>query len=361
MKDNKPSLKFNSEMNLLKMIGIVHVVVSHVYAQLFSVLRQSYSFHMPLFYFISGYFYNEDHEKEKRKYIWSKFKKNVGLFYFYYFIMIVFSLLIRWKYSISLGTISWYTIFVKPFTMGPENPGFLMGPAWFILSLFLVQSIFIYLFPLIRKYLKKDLYQILFFLFLGIGSIYFGSQSWFRNEFIIMILRTNVGMMFYYLGYFYKKNIENKINIFNGKILSLSLLLMSLLVITGINLKFSFVSMEFGGQVLIPTITSIIGIYISIFIAKGLDKVIKNENDILHIIGRNSLYIMIFQFLVFFVISFIFFKSYHILDDFYSLLTLYPYCPSYIDIHKFWPLYIGAGLLLPALYGELVSKLRKNR
>lgn len=361
MKDNKPSFKFNSEMNLLKMIGIVHVVVSHVYAQLFSVLRQSYSFHMPLFYFISGYFYDENHEKEKGKYIWSKFRKNVGLFYFYYLIMIIFSLLIRWKYSISLGIISWYTIFVKPFTVGPGNPGFLMGPAWFILSLFLVQNIFIFLFPLIKKIFKKNFYQILFFLILGIASIFISNQVWSRNEFLVMILRTNVGVMFYYLGYFYKTNIESKINIFNGKILSLSLLLMSLLVITDINLKFSFVSMEFGGQVLTPIITSTIGIYISIFIAKGLDKIIKNKNDILHIIGRNSLYIMIFQFLIFFIISLIFFKAYHVLDDFYGLLTLYPYCPSYIDIHKFWPLYIGAGLLLPALYGELVSKLKKNR
>ena len=361
MKKNKSDLKFNSEMNLLKMIGIVHVVVSHIYAQLFSVLRQSYSFHMPLFYFISGYFYNQDHEKEKGKYIWSKFKKNVGLFYFYYFIMIIFSLLIFKKYSISLGVISWYTVFVKPFTVGPGNPGFLMGPAWFVLSLFLVQGTFIFLFPLIKKIFKKTLYQILFFLILGVGSIYIGNQVWSRNEFVVMILRTNIGIMFYYLGYFYKKNIENKVDIFNGKILFLSLLLMSLLIVTGINLKFSFVSMEFGGQVLIPTTTSIIGIYISIFIAKSLDKLIKNENDILHIIGKNSLYIMIFQFLVFFIISLIFFKAYHILDDFYGLLTLYPYCPSFIDINKFWPLYIGAGLLLPALYGELVSKLRKNK
>jgi len=126
-------------------------------------------------------------------------------------------------------------------------------------------------------------------------------------------------------------------------------------------LKFSFASAGFDGQVLVPMITSIIGIYISIFIAKGLDKIIKNENDILHIIGRNSLYIMIFQFLVFFLISLMFFKSYHILDDFYSSLTIYPFCPGFININKFWPLYIGLGLLLPALYGEMISKLKKNK
>ncbi|MPM48942.1 hypothetical protein SDC9_95669 [bioreactor metagenome] len=361
MKKNKLDFRFNSEMNLLKMIGIVHVVISHVYAQLFSVLRQSYSFHMPLFYFISGYFYNQNHEKEKKKYIWSKFKKNVGLFYFYFFIMIIFSLIINWKYSISLGTISWYTIFVKPFTLGLGNPGFLMGPAWFILSLFLVQSVFIFLFPLIRKIFKKDLWQVLFFLTLGITSLYFCGKSWMRNEFLIMFSRTMIGMMFYYFGYFYSKNIEGKINIFNGKILGLSLIIISILVAMGINLKFDFASVGFDGRVFVPIITSILGIYISVFIAKGLNKIIKNENDILHVIGRNSLYIMIFQFLVFFIISLMFFKSYGVLDDFYSSLTIYPFCPSFININKFWPLYTVLGLLLPSLYGELVSKFKKNK
>lgn len=76
---------FNGEMNLLKMIGIVHVVVGHIRSQIFSILRQPYTFHMPLFYFISGYFYDENHEKEKGKYIWSKFKKSIVLFYFYLF------------------------------------------------------------------------------------------------------------------------------------------------------------------------------------------------------------------------------------------------------------------------------------
>jgi len=74
--------KFNDEMNIAKAIGIIHVVISHIYASFFSIIRMSYTFHMPLFYFISGYFYNENHEKEKGKYILSKFKKMWDYFIF---------------------------------------------------------------------------------------------------------------------------------------------------------------------------------------------------------------------------------------------------------------------------------------
>lgn len=160
-----------------------------------------------------------------------------------------------------------------------------MGPTWFILSLFLVQTVFIFIYPLIKKIFKKDFYKLIFFLLLGIMSIYLSNRGWNLNGYLLMILRTIAGMTFYYFGYFYKRNIENKINIFNGKTLILSLILMSILVNTNINLLFGFNTMSFNGQTLLPIITSIIGIYISIFIAKGLNKIIKNKNDILHIIG----------------------------------------------------------------------------
>jgi len=354
---------FNGEMNLLKMIGIVHVVVGHIYSQVFSVLRQPYTFHMPLFYFISGYFYDEDHEKEKAKYVWSKFKKNVGLFYFYLVFMIIFCSLVSWKYNISLGTISFYDIFIKPFTIGIDNPGFLIGSTWFILSLFLVQTVFVLIYPLIKRIIKNDYFKLLFFLILGIVSIYLSNKGWNKNEYLLMVLRTLTGMTFYYLGYFYKRNVENKIDIYNGKvIIGLFLILILVLKNTNINFNFGFNSMTFHNQLLTPIITSIIGIYISIFIAKGLSKIIKNENDILHKIGRNSLYIMIFHTSVFFIISLLFFKINHISEYYYSNLTVFPFASEgFINKNNFWPLYVSLGLLLPTLYGEVVGRLKKRK
>lgn len=351
---------FNGEMNLLKMIGIIHVVVSHIYGQLFPIIRQSYTFHMPLFYFISGYFYDEQNESNKLGYIWKKFKKNILSFYLYFLLLIVFCYFIDWKYNVSLGSLSFHTFFISPFTSGLGNPGFLLGATWFITSLFLVQVIFVFLYSFLKFVFKKDFFIFLFFFLLGISSIALSNVRQFRNEFSLMFFRTMIGMMFYYFGYFYKKNIENKWNVFNGKVLVIVVLLISIIWSSFTNLLFGFGNADFTGHLFLPIITSIIGIYLSIFIAKGLNFLIKNDNDILHLIGRNTFYIMTFQFLIFFIISFFYFKFNNIPDSFYSSLTEFPFRPKIIDINKWWPLYVSFGLLLPTLYGELLNKIKKN-
>lgn len=63
--------------------------------------------------------------------------------------MIAFNFLFNFKYKISFGVVNFYSFFIQPFTTG--NIGFLLGPGWFILSLFLVQTVFIFIYPLIKK------------------------------------------------------------------------------------------------------------------------------------------------------------------------------------------------------------------
>lgn len=350
-------------MNLLKALAIFYVVVGHLNPYLFSIIRQPYSFHMPLFYFISGYFYDQNYENNKYGYIWSKFKKNICIFYFYFLLLIIISLFIAHKYSISLGTISLRIFLINPFTWGLGNPGFFMNPSWFVVSLFLVQSIFVLIFPIIKKYLKNDLYKLLFFIFIGLFSIYLNNVNnnlgQFKNELILTITRTIIGIMFYYFGYFYNINIENKINIFNGKVLILSMILISFITSFNLNINFLMVNGSYYGHVFLPIIVSIIGIYISVFIAKSLSKVIKNKNDILHIIGKNSYYIMIFHLFIFFVISLFYFKINNISDVYYSNLAEFPFFPNIINKNKFWPIYISLGILLPTFYGEFYKKIKK--
>lgn len=100
-------------------------------------------------------------------------------------------------------------------------------------------------------------------------------------------------------------------------------------------------------------------VYISVFIAKSLSKVIKNKNDILHIIGKNSYYIMIFHLFIFFVISLFYFKINNISDVYYSNLAEFPFFPNIINKNKFWPIYISLGILLPTFYGEFYKKIKK--
>jgi fucose 4-O-acetylase-like acetyltransferase len=353
--------KFNKEMNLFKMIGIIHVVTSHIYSQLFSMIRQSYAFHMPLFYFASGYFYDENYEYKKIKYVLSKFKKNIVLFYFYYFIFFLFAFLFYLKYKIFFWNFSFDKLFIQPFTSG--SIGFWLEPAWFIFSLFLVQTSFVFIYPKIKIILKNNFLQLLFFIFLALISIYLNNSGWNKNQFLLMITRTLLGMSFYYLGFFYKKNIENKINIFNGFLIFFNLITISILnIIFGVDLLFNMRMGIYSNNVYLPLLSSLIGIYLSLLLAKGLNKIIKNENDLFHLIGRNTYYIMIFHFFCFFIISFIFFKINNVSDIYLIKLFVWTFAPSdIININVFWPIYVCFGVLIPTFYGELINKIKNNK
>lgn len=348
-------MKDNKEMSILKAIGAISVVIGHIYAQLYSVIRQPYMFHMPLFYFISGYFYNEDHEQNKKLYIWKKFKKNIILFYFYYIIFILFGIIIKNKYKIILGEINFHNFFIQPFTDG--SMGFLIQPAWFVVSLFIIQTFFILIYPIIKKYIKNEYKKLLFFLCLGILGLILDKYKLNKNEYILFLTKTMIGLFWYYLGLFYKKNIENKINIFNIQTLFCSLLILSTIVIMFPSSFLMDVRIgNYNGHVLLPIIEAIIGIYISILISKGIALTIKDKHNMLSKIGENSYYIMILNFPINFLISFIFFHIFKVDTTQWQILGI-PIVG--FKIHRTWPIYIFSGVLLPVIYGEIIFKIKK--
>ena len=51
---------FNMEMNIAKAIGILAIVAGHCRWDIFGGLFPSASFHVPLFFFISGYFFKKE-------------------------------------------------------------------------------------------------------------------------------------------------------------------------------------------------------------------------------------------------------------------------------------------------------------
>lgn len=342
-------------MSIAKAIGIIHVVISHIYPSLFSIIRMSYTFHIPLFYFVSGYFYNEDYEKEKVKYIWSKFKKNVGLFYFCYVIMIVFNFLFYFKYKISFGAINFYSFFVLPFTTGGVD--FMIGPSWFILSLFLVQTFFIFLYPLVKKIIENDYLKLLFFLLLGIASIYLNNKGWCKNEWLLLISRTFVGVMFYYFGLFYRKKVEN-INIFNSKFLLITLFLN--MIISARFFPDTLIDIRSGsyhGHIILPIFMASIGIYLTLFISKCLVFILEEKN-VFSIIGKYTFYIMMFHLFVNFLISFILIKLNSIPSELWRDLLLKSRLFPFL-IEKLWPIYIILGIMVPVFFGVLFEKFKK--
>ena len=190
------------ELDLMKGIGILLVYLGHSFNisglywnEVFVYLHRTvYSFHMPLFFLISGFLLNTGREIEIKKFYTGKIKR---LFIPYLFINII-DYIPRTLFP---------SLVNSPF--GGIKEVLLYGTkiSWFVYTLFIIFMIF----PLIEEYiLKKDKFYLLgiFLLIINVTGIV--------NEIEIFSLNSVVFYsLFFYIGYilrpYYRDNIYLKI------------------------------------------------------------------------------------------------------------------------------------------------------
>lgn len=130
----------NQKMNVLKALGIITVVAGHSGTDFFRFFPV-YSFHMPLFIFISGYFF---YDTNVLSYVKKKAKSLLLphlVWNFAYGVLVTLLLsygLIKFGTTLSLKTVLW-----DPFIGGWQFH--FNGPAWFIGTLFFVQILYLIL------------------------------------------------------------------------------------------------------------------------------------------------------------------------------------------------------------------------
>lgn len=183
------------EFDILKGIGIISVLVGHasVAPELKSVI---YSFHMPLFFWVSGFFF-----KEKPMWEYCKHK--------------AFQLLIPWAFFLtvlclyfeSLGLLSTHS-FLLPLKsivqnidsgiMGNEN-SYCYYTIWFLVALFFVSVVYAVLVRLIRnKWLQT-------FFFIGLYIIGWGLQT-AQIDFPYFLDTVCSILIYFHLGYLFKES-----------------------------------------------------------------------------------------------------------------------------------------------------------
>lgn len=271
----------NENMDALKGFGILLVVIGHVCTGMTGLIHWIYSFHMPLFFMISGYI---EEEKEKMvgeipQYI---IKKAKTLLYPYIVFSILFSvgLFIRLFSSGNLN-VMWKTIYMRVFGIRiPENH---IGAIWFLIVLFWAEVIAHYL-----KIWKKEW---MIYLVAMVGSYW----ATFDKEFQLPFLLEDafLAVVFVYIGKLIKRYnlrewlLENK-NIFET--------ILILVAIGGIhfyaaikNSKIDMYSFECG-NIFLFWIASIFGgmLFILLFTTVGNNY----KWHILNRVGRESLIIM---------------------------------------------------------------------
>jgi fucose 4-O-acetylase-like acetyltransferase len=312
---------------------------------------------IPAFFFVSGYFYEET--PKIFSYVKKRFKRLVipyyswNLFYAVVFFAVTSIGLVQWVYSVNLSS-----FFVQPWITG--NQYLFNLAAWFVLSLFLIQVVFV----LIRRTFNKlkltnEYFLFAFFLALGLIGTYLVSLG-YTNSFYLILDRTLFGLPFVQLGVLYKTKLEkfDKPSIIS--VIALIIAQFSLLQIYG-NLDFDTLSLTFHGKILEPFLTSFTGIWLCLQVSMVFAKILSPRtlpSRLLKHIGDNSWSIMVNQFLGFWLLSTAFFvigaNGFNL--SAYKTNIYYEYLING-DAH-FAILYLLVGISFPLLFTYGLIKLR---
>lgn len=275
-----------------KGIGIILVVLGHTR---FPYARNIiYSFHMPLFFILSGYLFQDS--KLEVRFLEYLIKKLKGLYLPFLEFSIFYLLLNNFFVSIDfLPSVYRYegTQFLKVL-MG--NLFFLSdsqfsGTFWFIRNLFAIEILMFFLYKICHLNVinrKKAFFFLTICIFLIIGYICS------KKRIIPTLANIYVGMAFFLVGYLVRNKIPNVLECRNLLYLGLFAIFM-----TGPFLKVDMVVNYYSNFGLF-LVTGTLGSLAVIQICKMLPRL--KINNFLEYIGKNSLYILCFHFLVFKVV-----------------------------------------------------------
>lgn len=228
--------KVNLQMNLMSAIAIIMVVCGHEAcgALTLSNLFPYYSFHLPVFVFISGYFYSAKSENNIFAYVLSKAKNLLSYFFFWEFtyaaLIAVLNHLMGNKFSL-LPRFSFESIFISPILNGSYG---LTSANWYLIMLFFLLTANIFL----RKalsflYIKSEYVIFLFYLGLGCLGITMANNH-LNTKVFLRITQVMFFLPILSLGLLYRNHLEKHINEISDSIyFSIVFLIQALIRITG--------------------------------------------------------------------------------------------------------------------------------
>lgn len=298
-------------MTILQCLAIVFVVVGHRGGiSFFSEWFPIYSFHMPLWMFISGYFYKTNSEQEVGHFIAKKIKNLVIPYFVVNSIYGLISVFLTQRHIIGFGVQGNIQSFlVTPWQKGQQFGLNLAG--WFVLCLFLVQVTYVCL-RVIFATIKLHNEYIQGFLLLTLGIIgvalaYDGKiDGWW-----VTILRLFYGLPFYHVGHLYHSKLKqhDKLNtaIYVGSCFVIAFFVE---VITGDNMYIGMWNLDFNHFKSVPVMAFITPIAGGMFWVR-VSKIVAEHFEvgkILDFISRNTWSVMMHHQMVFFCINYCFMK-----------------------------------------------------
>lgn len=269
----------NCLIDVMRGMGIIFVLLGHR-ALPNIIVKMIYAFHMPLFFFISGYLYKKC---ELRKFVIKKIKKLILPYIFFWLISAIIGF-----FASKIGIIDNYNVdkLVEQIVYYTPN-GFWNGPLWFLPCLFVVEIMFCFINQYFNKY--STLISSFVIPFLGYLCTRYNIYLIFKIDIAF------TGLFFYSLGNCISNN-KKLTGEFHKKYFLLYICAFIISVFKFNNLIVQMIVGKYGNYILF-ILNAVLGIYLTYQFAC----ILKN-NVIFQTIGRESLIIMSLHFVVFMVI-----------------------------------------------------------
>lgn len=270
--DGQKKVPYNVTFGILSALAIIMIVAGHVGYDILTVggLFPYYSFHVPLFLFISGYFYREEEEGRPLLYLKKKVKRLLVPYLVWNVVYGVIAWVLRSFLGFEMGEgISLKTLFLDPFLHGYQ---FIYNyAAWFVPVLFLIEVMNLCMRIVLKKLRLHSEWLILFgALAVGMAVVQFAIEGrvWglYKTPGRILLLYPCFQM-----GQFYKKKLESRDTLGNGAYFVVVLTIQLLLHLCCNGLAYSSVwCTGFANGPVIPYVTAVSGIAFWLRVAKIL-------------------------------------------------------------------------------------------
>ena len=347
------SREYNVTFGILSALAILMIVAGHSGYDIFTVggLFPYYSFHVPLFMFISGYFYREEEESRPLAYLKKKAKRLLLPYLIWNVVYGLLAAAMRAFGGFAMGEpVSLKTLFVTPFLNGYQ---FILNyAAWFVPVLFIVEMMNLCMRLLLGRLRINSEWLIL------IGTLAVGMLVvWFAMEGHVWGLYKTPGrILFLYpcfqMGQFYKKKLEARDTLGNLPYFIIVIGVQVVLSLCCNGLAYSSVwCTGFANGPVIPYVTVVSGVAFWLRVAKILAPLC---GESLLYLGRNTYAVMMHHIMAFMLVKMILagiaaHTGYLADFDFTEFYNNIDYYYLVKGSEAFKMVYLAAGVALPLL------------
>lgn len=368
---------YNITFGILSALAILMIVAGHAGYDIMTVggLFPYYSFHVPLFMFISGYFYRREEEERPLIYLKKKVKRLLLPYFVWNLVYGVIAWGLRAFGGFSMGDpISFKSLFLDPFLHGYQ---FIYNfAAWFVPVLFLIEMMNLCMRIVLKKLrLDHEWLILLGTLLVGIAVVQLsiGGHVW-------GLYKTPGRILFLYpcfqMGQFYKKKLEAKDTLGNLPYFAVVIGVQTTLSLFSNGLAYSSVwCTGFANGPVIPYVTVVSGVAFWLRVAKiltsalggGEKAVAQNPADgFFMYLGRNTYAVMMHHIMAFMLVKMVLaviaahtgwladfdFAEFYGNIDYYYLVK---------GSETFKMVYLAAGVAVPLLLQRGIDRFYRRR